>query len=378
MIPRKGAAVLTILLLTCFYSYAIAGGEAAGPGAALTVSPGSPGTTAGTDQSCPTFSWSLANRAVSYRVEVYEQNTTDLLPYEYMSDIATPVRVQEIAAPALSWTPSAGECLTRGARYVWYVRGTDADGGGKWSEPRGFLVEPSALTVEQQEAVKEVVRAYLREEESKAITSQAAATVTRDAQTRPAEGRSGRAGSAASGTRQAQVTLPTQSLQLNNFGAIMDGDIYATAFHGNGSNLTGIIASNSSATSAPVGIGTSCTNYHSVTITAPTPGVILVDADVWVQLNHTTGIMDRALLYISASNTECLQDTGFYPMIAYVPPEYPTTSSQQSVHIMRRYNVTMAGDYTYSLNGVMVFGHDSSDLFSSSNMRAIFYPLIVD
>jgi hypothetical protein len=45
--------------------------------------------------------------------------------------------------------------------YVWYVYGVDAQGQGQWSMGSSFQVEASALSVEQQDAVKEVVKGYL-------------------------------------------------------------------------------------------------------------------------------------------------------------------------------------------------------------------------
>ena len=84
-------------------------------GAPVAVSPGDV-----IGQNCPTFSWSLTDGAISYRVEVYEQRTTDLLAHEAMSSIERPARIKEIVAPALTWTPSADECLSSGIRYMWY------------------------------------------------------------------------------------------------------------------------------------------------------------------------------------------------------------------------------------------------------------------
>jgi hypothetical protein len=105
---------------------------------------------------------------------VYEQLTTDLPEYEVMSAMAMPARIREIAAPALTWTPSADECLTRGVRYVWYVWGANKDGDGQWSEGMGFQVEASALTVEQMDAVQEVMKGYLTSEAGKTALSTAA------------------------------------------------------------------------------------------------------------------------------------------------------------------------------------------------------------
>ncbi len=128
---------------------------------AMPVSPGDASGNALVGQNCPTFSWSLADGAVSYRVEVYEQQTTELLAHEVMSAIAHPIRIREIAAPALTWTPSVSECLVTGLKYVWYVRGADKDGGGQWSMGTGFEIDATALSAEQRDAIYKAVKEYL-------------------------------------------------------------------------------------------------------------------------------------------------------------------------------------------------------------------------
>ncbi len=133
-------------------------------GMAVPVSPG--GGTELTAQSCPTFSWSASDGAQSYRVEVYEQVTSDIMDRNTTRGIGNPVVKKEIPAPALSWTPSTGECLSRGMRYVWYVEGVDAKGEGQWSGGQGFQVEAAALSADQKEAVQEVVKGYLSGESS--------------------------------------------------------------------------------------------------------------------------------------------------------------------------------------------------------------------
>jgi hypothetical protein len=126
---------------------------------AVPVSPG--GGTEIISQSCPTFSWSSASNAAAYRIEVYEQVTVDVLPHDQMQALSSPILAREIAAPALSWTPSTGECLSRGLNYVWYVQGVDSLGLEQWSEGRTFQIEAAVLTAEQTEAVQQVVEGYL-------------------------------------------------------------------------------------------------------------------------------------------------------------------------------------------------------------------------
>lgn len=370
-------AFLVIFLSS--YSHALAGDNgASGPGsAAVPVSPGYPGTTVAIDQSCPTFSWSLAEGAVSYELEVYERNTTDLLPREIMTSMARPIRVREISAPALTWTPSVGECLARGMNYVWYVRGNDAGGIGKWSEPRGFQVEPSALTLEQQEAVRDVVRTYLGEEESKRASAAGVIKDARAAAARPSESQPGARTATGAGGRQAQFIVTPPSLEINPSGARVTGDLIANYLYGNGSGLTGIITSSSSMSDASTPIAVTCTNYEggTVTINVPSSGVILVEADAWLFLNHQLNTEDKAYIYIGSSATDCANTLDYRSMVAHVPAEYPTSQSHHAVHVMRTFSVASPGQYTYYLNGQMAAGQDASDKFWYSDMRAIFYAL---
>jgi Chaperone of endosialidase len=154
----KGKKVIlgTVMFLVIFTGSAWAG--------AVPVSPG--GGTELTPQSCPTFSWSASDGAQSYRVEVYEQVTSDILHRDTMRGMGNPVVKKEIPAPALSWTPSTGECLSRGMKYVWYVEGVDAKGEGQWSGGEGFQVEAAALSADQNAAVQDVVKGYLSGEGS--------------------------------------------------------------------------------------------------------------------------------------------------------------------------------------------------------------------
>jgi len=181
---------------------------------AVPVSPGDPSGTAITDQVCPTFSWSLADGAVSYRIEVYEQSTTELFSYETINSISKPVSVHEILAPALSWTPSSVECLSRGLRYVWYVRGVDGEGKGQWSEGRGFQVETSALSIEQKDAVEEVIKKYLTKEAVNSIASStnvsSGVTDTAAPETPPASGSTTK-----DGVRTAQAAT-SAGVQIND------------------------------------------------------------------------------------------------------------------------------------------------------------------
>ena len=142
-------SVCSLMLLFCIFSgYSWAG----------TAVPVSPGELIG--ESCPTFSWSAAENAAAYRIEVYEQIAAKAT-HDELQMIIMPVISREIAAPALSWTPGSGECLARGISYLWFVQGVNTEGEGLWSAGRGFSVDPSVLTIEQQDAVQTVLKEYL-------------------------------------------------------------------------------------------------------------------------------------------------------------------------------------------------------------------------
>ena len=157
---KKTAAIAIVVMLMGFFTRS-AWGALAEP-----VSPGGKEGLTVTGQTCPSFSWSAAADAAAYRLEIYELVTDYAISRDQIRQTALPVIIKEIPAPAFSWTPSVGECLARGVNYVWYVQGLNAGAEGLWSEGRVFGIEPQALSVEQKEAVQEVLREYLETDSS--------------------------------------------------------------------------------------------------------------------------------------------------------------------------------------------------------------------
>ena len=84
-----------------------------------------------------------------------------------MASTSEPV-ISKNVGTALSWTPSGGECLKDGLRYVWYVEARKAEDETQkaefiWSE--GKVFEMSLFTeAEEVEATKEFLRSYLQTE----------------------------------------------------------------------------------------------------------------------------------------------------------------------------------------------------------------------
>ena len=152
MIPKKAITAFLSLGIFLFGGSVFAGSPVA-------VSPGNAREVAFINQECPTFSWSSAEDAVSYRVEVFEMARGKIVSYEKTAGLSAAVVSAEIEAPALSWTPSVGECLGMGVRYVWYVGGIDSAGIVSWSEGRMFEVGISVSS-----GVKEAMKEYLEKE----------------------------------------------------------------------------------------------------------------------------------------------------------------------------------------------------------------------
>ena len=119
-------------------------------------------------------------------------------------------------------------------------------------------------------------------------------------------------------------------------------------------------------------IGNSCTTSGGqVTIAVPSNGTILVQAQVWVELNHVSGTEDAAYLMVGDSPTNCAGAAFYWPI--QVPSAAPSDLTDYGAFPQRPYLVT-AGTYTFYLNGFMFLGPDASDGFIYVNMVAVFYP----
>jgi len=131
----------------------------AGPTA---ISPSSD-TVAVVPTGCTTFSWSEVSGAVSYRLEVYEAVTSNILSHKDAMATGAPLLVGDIDAPGLSWTPTVDRCLSEGKVYVWYVGARDSEGNLTWSEGKAFEVRALSEAA-MQEAVRGTVKEYLKTE----------------------------------------------------------------------------------------------------------------------------------------------------------------------------------------------------------------------
>lgn len=100
---------------------------------------------------CPTFSWTFEPGA-SYELEIYRVGAEG-------PEDDDPVLRQSLPRGATSWTPSEAECLAAGRRYAWSVRTVFGDSTHSlpedWSEALLFEVPEMAVTVEQYRALRQ-------------------------------------------------------------------------------------------------------------------------------------------------------------------------------------------------------------------------------
>lgn len=116
--------------IICFVIAFIVLGANAQERGPVAVSPGNDAGIARVEVSCPTFSWTSVEGATSYKVVVFEANGPNMLVYNEMEAIASPILFKEIQGQALSWTPSSDERFRSGGMYVWYVQAVDSYGWG--------------------------------------------------------------------------------------------------------------------------------------------------------------------------------------------------------------------------------------------------------
>lgn len=125
--------------------------------------------------------------------------------------------------------------------------------------------------------------------------------------------------------------------------------------------------------SATTVIPAACTNYSgaTITVTAPTAGTIVIDANAWIQLDHTTGTIDALVVGIGTSATDC--GTAFDEVHYQIPAAIPTYAglTDNTFHVTRTFTVA-AGTYTYYLNAQMTSGA-SGDRFWFASMQGAFY-----
>ena len=127
-------------------------------------------------------------------------------------------------------------------------------------------------------------------------------------------------------------------------------------------------------TGATTTIGTTCTPYAggNVTISVPSNGTIQVQGQIWVRLNHTTGIQDLAYLGVGNGSTPTICPSDVYLWPAQVASGEPSDTYDLGAFSENFISVT-PGTYTFSIVGYMAFGANPADVFWFANIEATFY-----
>ena len=119
-----------------------------------------------------------------------------------------------------------------------------------------------------------------------------------------------------------------------------------------------------------------CVNYTggSITITAPGPGQILVEANVNLGMVHTVTAVQEAWIGIFTIATTCSPMTWGNATFTTVTAELPSGTYHPWTLARQRFTVTAAGTYTYYLNGFKHLGGANSIYFFAAAMAATFSP----
>jgi len=141
----------------------------------------------------------------------------------------------------------------------------------------------------------------------------------------------------------------------------------------NGVNGKGTIMASSN-TSSSVPIGSAATNYDGaeVTITVPGPGTVVVYASVMVDISHTSGSRDLVFVNIDDTGTTCLDDA--FLGILSVSTNLPSDTYWINIPLIRPFNVSSSGTYTYHITARMVSGQDAGDQLWYASVVAVFHP----
>jgi hypothetical protein len=126
---------------------------------------------------------------------------------------------------------------------------------------------------------------------------------------------------------------------------------------------------------AQTDITASCTSGATVTVVAPQPGTIVVEALVQAKLNHSSGTQDVAMFNISDAPDDCFASSTGEQSIWTLPSLLPDDGNYRNAIGVRRVFSVSAGSHTYDLNTFASGpGQDPNDEISGSEMTAVYYP----
>jgi subtilisin-like proprotein convertase family protein len=183
----------------------------------VAVSPGSGGGVRLVADACTTFSWSGIEGEKRLRLNVYEVTDDGQLGRRVVG--------QSLPPGASSWTLPAGRCLARGTTYAWTVGATGKNGGENWSDAVVFRIIPGPSDAELEEALA-VVRRHLARIGSEESVSEARIGEANEKRATPTPMLKPLKGTPSAAPAATQMSV--------------EGNVDATTFTGDGSNLAGV------------------------------------------------------------------------------------------------------------------------------------------
>jgi hypothetical protein len=108
----------------------------------------------------------------------------------------------------------------------------------------------------------------------------------------------------------------------------------------------------------------------NITITVPDSGTVLVEAMVYVQIDHTNGTDDKVAMAVGSTPTD--GGSIFEQTWWSIPSVYPTFALTPFSFNVRRVFTVAAGTYTYYINGAMMSGLNA-DAFNYCNIAATYF-----
>jgi hypothetical protein len=115
-------------------------------------------------------------------------------------------------------------------------------------------------------------------------------------------------------------------------------------------------------------LGPNCSSHAQVSLIAPRPGRVVVQASVWLRISHVVGSHDVVIANVATAPGDCT--TAFQHS---VPGTMPTATEYDSTGAFFREFTVGAGAHTFYLTGVKPPSSGSAG-FSRSTLLATYYP----
>ena len=118
-----------------------------------------------------------------------------------------------------------------------------------------------------------------------------------------------------------------------------------------------------------------CTNIHSLDLTVPSAGTIVMTSTVHLWVDHTAGVTDSWSFHTTDSPTDCISPTtDRVHYTAEIPSSWPSDSLiNQAGTVVNAFPVA-AGTHTFYLNVDMWSGQSVDDRVSEASTVLVFYP----